>query len=1232
MGIEQFVPKINIPTISSLLGHSFPQQAPEDQLFEKVAEQQIDEEKDSENALFTLLDYLGRPQSAMAGILTDLVDGGDFSPFDRVGQALLGEERHRMKDFLDEVAPGKWGNVRLPDWMGGSEFDVLKEGAGFIADVLTDPLMAINTFTTIGNVGKATGKALQGFHGRQMAGSLAKTFGGDDAARMYSIVGQGKTLSKEFNDTIAKATASVGVADDASAGMIRSHLHMTELYRLHNEIIKDPYAFAHEIKSLSGRTELMDYVAPYLKNAEDPRTLLPPGLGQRLKEGAATLAAVRIPWLMRRLGIPDGQYSLIPKLFDEWSGSVITGFEKMTSHLRFNTAAGRSLTGWTTKMLKWGTGSEAGNAALSMATSARRHYLSDERVQQISDEAAQIFRNLSQGDADKVMDMLRHPHEFAANHEGFLRPREAPEHLKETIEKIRGWFDDQFGRFELTPGQKVKYFGRDQLSNRRAYDYFMNMAKSQGVDMNDMPSWRKIKNRVDKKFNRLAEKKGWDVTDDVGDLHKRELTNIETDVLRAEFAMRQYRLNTLIPDPELAYVPRFMTETAKGALGLKSFRELLKAGKLQYRGKDVLDVFNQAGLNRVLQEYDVPTLNRMAREGKLPYDFLEKVFYHARNNLKGKDRGLWDNVLGGMDSSQLSLFMENPTATIQKYMVDSNHAIKLQDKINMGVKIFAREVSEEEWNPLLGERLVLFSEEGMRARYGDNWKTIIGEPAYNMWKSQVDRSRLKSPGGLSRLIHTIDQEELNAAKAAAVGLPVHAMPTEIMEGLERFVDFSQNPTFKSGAMRSVMTITNFWKATTLAFFPAYYSRNFTNGFWQAGLADSLVPTDYHHAMKALLGSEKKGLYNWMNKAARVQGDSLTQEVVKSGWHGKPISLGDAYRHMLEENILGKGIHTADQMHITDGELVTLTKSTSKKLNKTINAATNWLFERGNEAESIHRTAHFINRLKKGDDPYQAAQSVKKFFYNFNEVSAFDKNMMPFMPFWNWTRKNTPRTFEMLITKPGAFSLANRIVHAFQSDEARDIDVKLLPRWVNKNLGVPTQVNKETGQIEVRLWNQWMGWTDLRDWIGMEPHKLAAGLLSPFIKLPIEMATNHSFYTEEDIQRYPGEPYGPSYLGMDISKMAVHGLRNIRAANELNKLISGKSPDGEKVLFERTIEAAGLRPKTYQFNVERLEKTRKFEISKRKSELKRSHSYIQKTFPGRALKIIEEHKKTIEKVK
>ena len=1106
MSIESLIPKINIPTMGSLLGRTIHQPDPQDTMLEQLAEQQIDEEKDTENALMTMLDWLGRPQAAVAGVLTDLVDGGDFSPFDRVSHAIMGEERHRMKDFLDEIAPGEWSNVRLPDWMGGSDFDIMKQGVGFVGDIFTDPLMAVNTFTSLGNVARGAGQKLGKFHGGKLAGSKANIFSGKEGAELLGFAADNKKIAGQLSDANRKAMEAMHVADASSAAMVVQHMRLRELHKIWDDVLKDPEAYAAAFKNDELGKGFLENIAPYLSGKnKDPRTLLAPTMGARFKRGEASLLAVRVPWLMRTVGIPDGQFSLIPKIADEWTGAMMEGLDKLTAGIRYNTEVGRSLTGWGRKMLSWGTGVKEADALLTMSAAGRNvfgtaHHKLDEALEATSNEVTDIFRGMPQVDKDTVMGMVRQPGEFSYTAPGWLAPRDIPEHLQEPVARIRSILGERFDELSMTPGQKVNFMGvgKEGFSNKRAYEEFVAMGKAQNADLH-MPLWKDIRKVAKADTIKEAKRMGWKTTKIEGDLLKRELTKNETEMLRASFQNNMTRLNHFIPNPELAYFPRFVTKEAQGITGLKALNSLMQAGKLTYHGSDASIVWNRALPHRVLTDFDVPTFNKMAKENTLPYDFLNDVFTQANKNLKGRDKKLLDHVFGGMSADQVALFIDDPTKLLTKYLTDTNHAIKLQHKMNLMIKTFARDASGEKWVPGIGERLVLLSSQGMRARYGESWKETLGEEGYKMWKSLTKRTDLEAPDALNKMFHTMDERTLsgmmNSAKSDAFNLPMHAIPGDIMDGMERFVRMSQEPTYKSWAMRQFVGITNVWKATTLAFFPAYHARNFINGFWQAGLGDSLHVPSYTHATRTI-ASVEGGTAKSIQKAAMGNADSLTKQIVAKGWNGKPITRDDAYKYAMDQRVLSKGFFSPDSLNMTGGEVELLSKRFSKAYNMTVKKATDKLFSLGNDAENVHRLSHFMNRLSKGDDPFQAAQSVKKYFYNFDELSPFDKAIMPFFPFWNWTRKNTPATAEALMTNPGAFAQAGRIVQAGQDKEAEGMDPRLLPKWVNKNLGVPTKFDEETGQMSVRLWNQWMGWTDLRDWVGLQPEKGGAGVAQP----------------------------------------------------------------------------------------------------------------------------------------
>ena len=94
---------------------------------------------------------------------------------------------------------------------------------------------------------------------------------------------------------------------------------------------------------------------------------------------------------------------------------------------------------------------------------------------------------------------------------------------------------------------------------------------------------------------------------------------------------------------------------------------------------------------------------------------------------------------------------------------------------------------------------------------------------------------------------------------------------------------------------------------------------------------------------------------------------------------------------------------------------------------------------------------------------------------------------------------------------------------------------------------------------------------------------------------------------------------------------MHGFKSIRAANELNKLIQGKTDVGETSIMSRVMSATGIVPKEYTFDVEKLKKGREFEVSKRKRAIKRNLNFLEKKFPDRAVRVVQKYEKKVKKI-
>jgi hypothetical protein len=247
-------------------------------------------------------------------------------------------------------------------------------------------------------------------------------------------------------------------------------------------------------------------------------------------------------------------------------------------------------------------------------------------------------------------------------------------------------------------------------------------------------------------------------------------------------------------------------------------------------------------------------------------------------------------------------------------------------------------------------------------------------------------------------------------------------------------------------------------------------------------------------------------------------------------------------------------------------------------------------------------------IKKGLTPYEAAQRAKKYLFDYGELGTVEKALFRRgFPFYTWARKNTILQLEFMATNPGKFAGLQRGIELFQSDEAKEFDRKLLPKWLTEQAGIPFRVDKKTGQVEAKMLGSWTPAADLKNVMSLQNFfKVATGLAHPIPKGIIEGHLNYSTYTRKPIERYPGEPHEVPFLGMDMTKRGVHTIKNFRILNELNKLMTAARPGGEVPVTQRIVDAIGLTPKTKAFEIEGLELRRKREIAERAGILKRGY--------------------------
>lgn len=90
-------------------------------------------------------------------------------------------------------------------------------------------------------------------------------------------------------------------------------------------------------------------------------------------------------------------------------------------------------------------------------------------------------------------------------------------------------------------------------------------------------------------------------------------------------------------------------------------------------------------------------------------------------------------------------------------------------------------------------------------------------------------------------------------------------------------------------------------------------------------------------------------------------------------------------------------------------------------------------------ERWQRGALFIDRIAKGDTPFEAAKMVKKYHFDYGDLTNFEQTFMKrVMPFYAWTRNNVPLIINTAFTAPKRYKYIAQLKRAIAgAPEAQD---------------------------------------------------------------------------------------------------------------------------------------------------------------------------------------------------
>jgi len=413
--------------------------------------------------------------------------------------------------------------------------------------------------------------------------------------------------------------------------------------------------------------------------------------------------------------------------------------------------------------------------------------------------------------------------------------------------------------------------------------------------------------------------------------------------------------------------------------------------------------------------------------------------------------------------------------------------------------------------------------------------------------------------------------------------------TEVAKVIDNFYQGIKPKELKV-IIKSFDKVQNWWKAQALIS-PSYHIRNMAGNLWNNFIA-GVNPVYYKKALQLQRGS-------LVNKKLMKEMKNLG--VIDQGWYAKDI--GEEVLKRVEGIGTWKGLNPLQQ----ENKLF--------QLNRNV----------GSAVENNARMGHYLSKIADGLSPEKAAESVKKFLFDYGDLTTFEKTIMKrFAPFYTWTRKNLPLQLESIITQPAKYVLPHKIVEIIESG-VEIPNEKFMSSYITENVPVRIRKNKD-GNTEYFLLGNWLPYASAID-ILSQPIDTVIQMATPFLKTPIEQWANKSAFWKDTLGEYQDierrfKQQG-EFIGMSFRKKNIQLLRNIRILNDINKWIDKQDPTAVKDSFwvKTLITLFG---KTATYDVGKSKYFYDMDTQDRMYELKKAIKDAQKRgFKNKANKLREE---------
>ena len=271
-----------------------------------------------------------------------------------------------------------------------------------------------------------------------------------------------------------------------------------------------------------------------------------------------------------------------------------------------------------------------------------------------------------------------------------------------------------------------------------------------------------------------------------------------------------------------------------------------------------------------------------------------------------------------------------------------------------------------------------------------------------------------------------------------------AIPKDVADDITRWTAGWQRPAELEPIVTGYDKLTNLFKGWVTTPFPAFHSRNIVNGMYSMWRDNAFSTEALFDAGRLMLGD--KSLDPFLkeiiaHKVAFTHGASQTADV----FGGASKSL---FPDLPKKQTAGQAL-AAWAKGWKEGTFNPLDIA-GVKSTQDANRLMKQMRKLGTSSEDWMRTAHYLAKRKAGFTPEQAALAVKKYHFDYSDLTDLEKSVLKrVMPWYSFSRKSLPVILEDLAKRPSKLTVP---IRAASGGLGGDED--FVPNWIGEGAAVP----------------------------------------------------------------------------------------------------------------------------------------------------------------------------------